>query len=604
MKCTATEQPDDIDIEYLNRKYAQERGRRLRTEGARQYIEAEGGLSGYYELDPYSPPVVRGAISDEVDVAIIGGGFAGLIAGARLRQAGISNLRIIEMGGDFGGTWYWNRYPGVQCDVESYTYLPLLEELNYIPKEKFSYGPEVFDYCRRIAKHFDLYETAIFGTIVRALRWDESIKRCRIGTNHGDDIRARFVVLAAGCLNKPKLPGIPGIETFEGHSFHTSRWDYDYTGGDTNGGLVKLADKRVALIGTGSTGVQCVPFLGRYAKRLYVFQRTPSSIGERGNYPTDPRWAKALQPGWQLQRQRNFHAGVFEGLASPDADLLCDGWGEINRNVAAKLIAMGNPTVSPAELAKLREMEDHKLMERLRRRIDDIVANKQTAETLKPWYRFFCKRPCFSDDYLKTFNQPNVELIDVSASKGVEKVTKKGVVANGTEYEVDCIIYASGFEITNDHRRRLGIETIEGREGVSLYDHWGNGYKTFHGMSIHGFPNFFYMGYSQTATVAAHNLRFEQQGSHIAHIIKELISRGIATAEPSQEAEDAWCTIIQQSLVANPQILACTPGYLNNEGTGRSALYGEPYGPGFYAFDRLLKDWRDKSDMEGFVLGS
>ena len=546
MKCTATELPHDFEVGALNAKYAQERDKRLRSDGARQYVEAAGDLTHYYEVDPHSPPVARSPISEDLDVAILGGGFAGLIAGARLRQAGVADLRVIEMGGDFGGTWYWNRYPGVQCDVESYTYLPLLEEVNYVPREKYSFGPEIYEHCQRIGRHYGLYERALFGTIIRTLRWDKAIKRWRIGTNHSDDIRARFVIIAAGSLNKPKLPGIPGIRNFKGHSFHTSRWDFDYTGGDTKGGLVKLHDKRVAIIGTGATGIQCVPFLGRYAKQLYVFQRTPSSIGERGNLPTDPNWARSLKPGWQLERQRSFHASVFEGLAAPEADLICDGWGEMYRNVAAKLIAMGNPEVTPAQLADIREIEDHKKMQRLRRRIDGIVKDKATADTLKPWYRFFCKRPCFNDDYLPTFNRPNVELIDVSASQGVQRMTEKGLVANGIEYEVDCIIYASGFEITGDIKRRLGIDAIEGRDGLSLYDHWGGGYKTLHGMSAHGFPNFFYMGYSQTATVAAHNLRFEQQGLHIAHIIKEALARGLKIVEPSKEAEQAWCKTIRE----------------------------------------------------------
>jgi len=439
---------------------------------------------------------------------------------------------------------------------------------------------------------------------VRTLRWDESLRRWRIGTNRGDDIRARFVIIAAGSLNKPKLPGVSGITSFKGRSFHTARWDYEYTGGDTNGGLVKLADKRVAIIGSGATGIQCIPTLGQFAQHLYVFQRTPSSIGERGNRPTDPQWAQSLKRGWQEERQRSFHAGVFAGLPSPEADLICDGWGEINRNVAAKVIAMGNPELTAEQLAKIREIEDHKTMQRLRRRVDLVVKDKRTAEILKPWYRFHCKRPCFNDDYLATFNRPNVTLVDVSESKGIERITEKGIVANGVEYEVDCIIYASGFEITNDHKRRLGLDLIEGRGGLSLYDHWRGGYKTLHGMSVHGFPNFFYMGYSQTATVAAHNLRFEQQGFHIAHIIKEVMARGAATIEPTKEAQDGWCRIIRETAVINRQSLDCTPGYFNDEGSGRSALFGEPYGPGFYAFDDLLKLWRAKGDFEGMALGT
>lgn len=349
MTCEPTVTPDDIDLEKLKEKYRQERDRRLRPDRNQQYIEVADDLAHYYEVDPYSPPIVRDAIATDIEVAILGAGFAGLIAAARLKEAGIHNIRLIEMGGDVGGTWYWNRYPGVQCDVESYTYLPLLEETGYMPKERYAYGPEIYEHCQRIARHFDLYEHALFDTIIRSLNWDESLKRWRVKTNRGDDIRARFVIIASGPLNKPKLPGIPGIETFKGHSFHTARWDSEYTGGDAYGNLHKLGDKRVAIIGTGSTGIQCIPYLGRHAQHLYVFQRTPSYVDERGNRPTDPEWVKTLTAGWQARRQRNYHAGVFEGFDTPEQDLICDGWSEISRNVAARLRAMGNPQLSPED---------------------------------------------------------------------------------------------------------------------------------------------------------------------------------------------------------------------------------------------------------------
>lgn len=605
MKCSPTQPPSDIDLAAVREKCREERDKRMRAEGTRQYVEAGEDLADYYEIDPYSAPVVREGISEEIDVAILGGGFAGLIVAARLKQTGLTNLRIIEMGGDFGGTWYWNRYPGVQCDVESYTYLPLLEEVNYMPKERYSYGPEIYEHCRRIGQHFGLYEHALFGTIVRSLRWDEPLKRWRIRTKHGDDLRARFVVMACGALNKPKLPGIPGLKSFRGHTFHTSRWDFHYTGGDTHGGLSKLSDKRVAIIGTGASGIQCIPFLGRYAQHLYVFQRTPSSVNERGNGPTDPQWVKSLKPGWQAQRQAKFHEGALGAFAPSEEDLICDGWSEINRNTAAKIAAMGSPTLTPAEYLELRELEDHRVMERLRRRIENIVKDKETAETLKPWYRFLCKRPCFNDDYLATFNRPNVTLVDVSSSKGVERITEQGLIANGKEYRADCIIYASGFEVTTDLRRRYGIEAIDGRDGRSLYDHWANGFQTLHGIMTHQFPNLFFTGFTQNALTAAHNLMYDQQGGHIAYLIKEALARGAAALEPSQAAQDRWCRIIKENLISNPQFSReCTPGYYNNEGAvlDRSPLFGEPYGPGYSAFERLLKEWRAQSDMDGLLL--
>jgi cyclohexanone monooxygenase len=612
MKCEPTETPDDIDLSALRERYRQERDKRLRPEGSRQYAATEGELAHFYETDPHSPPVVREPISENIDVAVIGGGFGGLISGSRLKQAGISDVRIIEMGGDFGGVWYWNRYPGIQCDNDAYCYMPLLEELNCVPTQKFADGAEIYEHCRRIGRHFGLYESALFSTEVRSLRWDGAIKRWRIRTNRGDDLRARFVVMAAGFAHRPKLPGVPGIQSFRGRSFHTSRWDYEYTGGDPTGGLCKLSDKRVAVIGTGASAIQIVPFVGRYAEHLYVFQRTPSSVDARGNEPTDPEWARSLKPGWQKERQANFHAWSplgFAGIAPAREDLVCDFWTEIGRNVCARLAELGNPQLTPEQLAELIEREDYRVMERLRRRVERIVEDKQTAEALKPWYRFLCKRPCSNDDYLATFNRPNVTLVDVSASKGIERIAEKGVVANGIEYQVDCIIYASGFEITTEIRRRYSIAAIEGRDGLSLYEHWADGYKTLHGMTTHGFPNLFFTGFSQGGVSANTTSMYEQQAEHIAYMVKEAMVRRAATVEPTRAAQDEWCRIIRETAISSLQFAQeCTPGYYNNEGGGggegiRSNL-GEPYGPGFYAFDRLLREWRDKGDLQGLVLGT
>jgi cyclohexanone monooxygenase len=595
----------DIDLEEIRRKYQQERDKRIRAEGTAQYTEVADALAGFYETDPYSTPIVRDAISEDLDVAVLGGGFAGLIIGARLKQAGVADLRIIEMGGDFGGTWYWNRYPGVQCDVESYTYMPLLEELKYVPRDRYASGPEIHQHCRRIGEHFGLYGRALFGTIVRAIRWDDATKRWRVTTNRGDELRARFVVMASGVLNKPKLPGIPGIQTFKGKSFHTARWDFDYTGGDTQGGLVKLADKRVALIGTGASGIQVAPYLGRYAQHLYVFQRTPSSISERGNRPTNPEWAASLEPGWTSKRHRAFQQAVFEGFGSIDDDIIQDAWGEISRNVVRRVQALDRPPTAE-ERERIQEVEDAKLMQALRNRVDAIVQDKATAEALKPYYRFMCKRPCFNDDYLPTFNRPTVTLVDVSGRNGIERITETGLIAGDVEYEVDCIIYASGFEVTHDHRRRFGIPVIDGRNGLSLYDHWREGLRTWHGLMAHGFPNQFFTGFTQNAVTAAHNLIYEQQARQIAHIVSETLARGFETAEPTPVAEEAWVQTIHRHLLVSTQFsAACTPGYYTNEGAGNrlSPLFGEPFGLGLTAFQQLLDEWRTSNDLEGLELG-
>src|SRR5438046_1444352 len=226
-----------IDKESLRRKYLEERDKRLRPDGNDQYLRVTGHLAHYLE-DPYTAVVERAPRNDHVTVALIGGGFAGLVTGARLVEAGIQDVRIVEKGGDFGGTWYWNRYPGAQCDTAAMVYMPLLEETGHMPTEKYAHAPEILAHCQRIGKLYGLYDNALFHTEVVSLDWDETKSRWTIRTTRGDALTAQFLGMGTGPPHVPKLPGIEGIESFKGHSFHTSRWDYDYTGGVHKGALL------------------------------------------------------------------------------------------------------------------------------------------------------------------------------------------------------------------------------------------------------------------------------------------------------------------------------------------------------------------------------
>jgi cyclohexanone monooxygenase len=589
-----------FDPDELRSKYREERDKRLREDGNQQYIEVSGEFAHYVD-DPYlEETLFREPLTDEIDVVVIGGGFGGLLAGARLREAGIRNLRIIEKAGDFGGTWYWNRYPGVACDIESYVYLPLLEETGYVPPKKYIDGIDILAYSQQIARHYDLYDDVCFQTEVEELRWDGDIDRWVIRTNQGDAMKARYIVMSNGPLNRPKLPGIPGITDYIGHTFHTSRWDYDYTGGDANGGLTGLKGKTVAIIGTGATAVQCVPHLAEFADHLYVFQRTPSSIDERNDRPTDEDWVKSLEPGWHQKRMDNFNTLVSGGVA--EEDLVNDGWTEIIRNLLLMVRNEDEADLSPDALMEKMELADFQKMEQIRHRVDEIVNDPDTAEHLKPFYRQFCKRPCFHDDYLPTFNQENVTLVDTDG-RGVERITERGVVVDGREYEVDCIVFGTGFEVGTGYSRRCGYE-IYGREGKTLTEHWSDGARTFHGMHSHGFPNAFMMGHTQTGFTANYPHALNEQAKHIAHLLKGCLEGNRPVVEASAEAEQQWVETIISLARMNEKFLAdCTPGYYNNEGRpSERSLQDANYGAGSPAFFKVLEDWRADGTMEGLEL--
>jgi len=583
----------DFDPAALKRKYEQERDKRLRPDGNEQYIGIEGRFAHLLE-DPYvDPGFTREPLADDVDVVIVGGGFAGLFAGARLREAGVKSIRIIEKAGDFGGTWYWNRYPGCACDVESYIYLPLLEETGYMPKRKYASAPEIMEHCRRIGRHFGLYDAACFQTQVTSMDWDPGLARWRIKTDRGDDMTARHVIVGPGPLNRPKLPGIPGIDGYKGHTFHTSRWDYAYTGGGPEGNLTGLADKRVAIIGTGATAIQCIPHLGASAGHLYVFQRTPSVVDVRNDRETDPDWARSLKPGWQHRRQINFDS-LIAGIPVED-DQVGDGWTQIFRTVFS--LAKDMRAADASALEELRQLADFQKLEEIRARVDTVVKDPATAAALKPWYNMFCKRPCFHDDYLQTFNRPNVTLVD-TAGQGVERITEHGIVANGKTYEVDCIVFATGFEVGTDYTRRADFE-VHGRDGLSLADRWKAGVRTLHGMQTRGFPNFFIIGGAQSGVTVNIPLMADEQAKHIATIIQSCLTGQVRSVEISEAAENAWQAEMTAKAINRDKFFSdCTPGYYNGEGKPEGgAFFNGIYGGGPFGYMAILKEWRAKDGL-------
>jgi cation diffusion facilitator CzcD-associated flavoprotein CzcO len=597
--------PYEFDPEALREKYRFERDRRVRADGIGQYPAPTAAFAKFDE-DPYvAAGFARGPLFDEVDIAIIGGGFGGMLMAARLKQQGFDDIRLIERGGDVGGTWYWNRYPGAMCDVESYVYMPLLEELGYVPKHRYALAPEIFQHSRNIASHFGLYDKACFQTSVTRLVWDDTVSNWIISTDRGDRMRARVVAMANGPLSRPKLPGIPGIETFSGHIFHTSRWDYSYTGGDSSGNLTGLANKRVGIVGTGATGIQCVPKLGESAQHLYVFQRTPASVDVRANRETPPEFAASLRPGWQQQRMDNFNVLMAGG--DQEVDLVMDGWTDIYRKVtgtgareAAK--SLGRPLTSE-ERGNLIELLDMQKMETVRARVDALVADPGTAEGLKPWYRQLCKRPCFHDEYLSTFNRPNVTLVETDGT-GVERINGSGVIVEGRQYELDCLIFATGFEIGTNYTRKAGYDIV-GRNGETISEKWANGLRTLHGLQSNGFPNCFFLGLTQTGVTVNIPHTLNEQAKHAAHILGETRRRGASIVEATPEGEQKWVDEMHSKAHLGMKFYAeCTPGYYNNEGGGTNpnGYFAAAYGGGPLRFFEILEEWRASGQMSGVEL--
>ncbi|MEU5539084.1 NAD(P)/FAD-dependent oxidoreductase [Streptomyces sp. NPDC020362] len=592
------------DVSKLLTKHAAERAKRLRPDGSDQYLRLSGDFAHMIE-DPFTDRMEREPYRDHVTVAFVGGGFAGLMTGAYLKEAGVADVRIVETGGDFGGTWYWNRYPGVQCDVASLIYLPLLEETGYVPTEWYAHGPEILEHCQRIGKQYGLYENALFHTRVTGLEWDETTRLWTVRTDRGDEFTAQFVSWGLGHLSVPKLPGIPGIETFAGHAFHASRWDYAYTGDPEGGPLDKLRDKRVAIIGTGATAVQAVPHLATACQELFVFQRTPSVVDVRNNRPIDPEWfARTATPGWQQRWLENYAANMT-AAEQPAEDLVNDSWtalAKVMRSAGQAPI----PDSDTAEALSGRLYADEVYvdlvkMSEIHARVDETVEDPRTAELLKPWYHIPCKRITFHDAYLDAFNAPTVHLVDTDG-KGPERITPRGVVVDGVEYEVDCIIYASGFEVGTAPTWRAGFDAV-GRDGKRLSEHWANGMRTMHGIHVNGFPNAFlvqpFTGGTRFSNLS-HNL--SEAARTVAAVVAHAVGEGADVVEVTRQAEDAW----MDHVAVDPEwslFLAtdCTPGYLNNEGKdlGPYSLFDEFDGADALGFFRLLQQWREARDFAG-----
>ncbi len=592
----------DYDPEAVRAKYLEERDRRLvpgRTD-VRDLRRDE--QFARLRNDPFTPFEERDPLVEDVDVVIVGGGIAGILAGVQLREAGVERIRIVDQAGGVGGTWYWNRYPGVMCDVESYIYLPMLEEMGYLPKDRYASGEEIRLHLQAIADRHDLVDDALFHTDVSRAAWDDEVARWQISTDRGDALTCRYYVVAVGILNLMKVPAIAGMEEYQGHSFHSARWDYDYTGGGPGQPLTRLGHKVIGLIGVGATGIQCLPPLAAAAEHVYVFQRTPSAIGVRGNRPTDPDFGRRLEPGWQRERMDNFQT-VMMGRPV-DEDLTDDGW---THHFAAVQHPPRRKGMTVEEYLRGAEELDYGIMEEHRRRVEALVEDRDVAEVLKPYYRYLCKRPCFHDEYLQAFNNPNVTLVDCPG--GIEQLTERGPVVDGERYEVDCLVYGTGFEPELTPLQRRAGHDIIGRGGVSLAEKWADGAASLFGMMSRGFPNMFVMpAPGQQAVVTVNYTQLACLGAEfVGRTVGILEKHGAAVFDVSAEAERDWCHKIVESFVDTSEVMsACTPSRLNLEGhpEAMNPLNGN-YGRGlgdYFGYREILTEWLDGSDCAGLEL--
>lgn len=621
------------DSESLQAKYDQERDKRLRPEGYAQYFNLHRDLPkleddiwiDYDALNAQKPALTDG---DEIRFLIYGAGHVGLLFAGRLVEAGVDpkDICLVDIAGGYGGTWYYNRYPGLTCDVEGYIYLPFLEETGYVPKHRYSTGEEIRTHAERVAKHFNLH--ALFATTVKSQTWDEARRRWMVkmtrnlgpGLGKVDlEVQAQFTYSASGLFTGPKAPRIPGLDSFKKPMFHTARWDYKYTGGSpSDPSLVKLTDKTVGIIGTGATSVQIVPEVAKWAKKLYVFQRTPSAVGTRDQIETSPeQWSKvASGKGWQVKRQLNFEkylAGNHE-----EEDMIKDGWSQLG---SLSGLVGGETYITPAEVAEYQRMmfdHDRVVADGKRAFVDEIVKDSATADKLKAWYPSYCKRPVFHNEYLPTFNRPNVTLVDTNGN-GVDRFSEDSVIVDGREYGVDVLILATGFDLATGAKAapsiRSNISTV-GRNGRDLEEKWGAAdFGAFHGVLTHEFPNMLFAG--MNGAIGSLNLTatYDFVGKHAANIavlaLRKASDPNKAVIEVSKASEDAWTTDTLHRAMRFSVLLGCTPGYFNHEGAtllpksmeqkvldGKRAVWAG----GVLNYKRIVDEYDAKGNLEGIDL--
>ena len=545
--------------------------------------------------------------SSHYDVVIVGAGFSGLYMLHRLRSAGFKT-QVFEQASDVGGTWYWNRYPGARCDVESmqyaYSFSPELEQ-EWGWTERYATQPEILRYVNHVADRFDLRRDIQFNTCVSAAIFSETGSRWMIETNNGGRISATYCVMATGCLSSTNTPNFEGVESFSGSLYHTGEWPHHE---------IDFSGQRVGIIGTGSSAIQSIPLIAEQAKHLYVFQRTPHYTVPARNQP--------LQSDPKTQHSGRQAYGYDEDLTVEEVKADYLGLRQRARKMFAALAFTPNrqSALEMTEMERQREFEkrwkqggltfqgvfsdfaisreaNEFAAEFVRQKIQQTVKNSVVAKALVPTYTIGCKRLAVDTDYYKTYNRPNVTLVDVSKSP-IERITSAGVHALGREYPLNSLIMATGFDAMTGTLLKIDIQ---GRGGLRLREKWVEGPKSYLGLCLAGFPNLFTItGPGSPSVLTNMLLSIEQHVDWIFECLQYLRDRNITEIEPTLEAENGWVT--HNSEVASDHIRnSCSSWYVGGNIEGKPRVF-MPYVGGFPNYVEKCRNIAAKG-YEGFVLG-
>jgi cyclohexanone monooxygenase len=526
----------------------------------------------------------------DFDVIVVGAGFAGMYMLHRLRRMGFK-VRGLETGSGVGGTWYWNRYPGARCDVESVQYSyqfddALQQEWDW--SERYAPQPEILRYANHVADRYDLCRDIQFNTRVTAATFSERDNRWQVETEKDERLTARFIVMATGCLSSSNTPKFPGLKRFKGKRYHTGHWPHegvDFTG------------QRVGVIGTGSSAIQSIPIMAQQATHLTVFQRTPNYTIPAHNALLDPAYKREVKANYAALRARakQMIPGIDFKLNPKSAlEVTPD---ERRREYQARWDQGGLMFAASFADVTLNQQANDTAAEFVRDKIRSIVSDPRTAEALMPSYTIGCKRLCVDTGYWATFNRPNVTLIDV-AKQPIEAITESGVKVGDKTYEVDALVLATGFDAMTGALLKVDIR---GRGGKLLREKWNEGPRAYLGLAMAGFPNLFTVTGPGSPSVLTNMLpSIEQHVEWIADCIGYLRDRGKQRIEPETTAEDAWVAHVGDLAGATLRH-TCNSWYLGSNIAGKPKVF-MPYTGGFPAYVAKCNDVAAKG-YDGFALG-